>query len=177
MLAREIEDCDYCPLIEEGLCTGGFTSDGRGMPMEPPCCSWDPDEDIDQWIINFYERRRRAEEWADKKYREAQAKKERAAKAAKTRSEVRQYTSKERDELKMVERRLRVLERQIDFARSMAEAFNFADNMMGGKPRYVIPEKESQQIQQLKRMVKEAEARLKAKREEFYRIRKQKGKG
>jgi hypothetical protein len=40
--AKDIHDCDECPLYEHG-CTGGLTSDGNGRTIEPPCCSWNDD--------------------------------------------------------------------------------------------------------------------------------------
>jgi hypothetical protein len=40
--AKDINDCDECPLINY-YCKGGAISDGSGMPLEPPCTSWDDD--------------------------------------------------------------------------------------------------------------------------------------
>ena len=43
-IAREIEDCDGCPLYGND-CPGGWTGGPNG-PIEPPCCSWNGDEEI-----------------------------------------------------------------------------------------------------------------------------------
>ena len=38
--SKDINDCDECPLFMND-CRGGFTSDGSGEPIEPPCFNWD----------------------------------------------------------------------------------------------------------------------------------------
>ena len=45
VLAKDIEDCDSCPLKDHG-CPGGWTSGGSGQPIEPPCCSWNDDTEV-----------------------------------------------------------------------------------------------------------------------------------
>lgn len=42
IFAKDIEDCDGCPLLDND-CVGGWTSGGGGEPIEPPCCSWNDD--------------------------------------------------------------------------------------------------------------------------------------
>lgn len=37
MKLGDIEDCSECPLKDEGLCPGGWTSGAGGIPIEPPC--------------------------------------------------------------------------------------------------------------------------------------------
>lgn len=41
--AKDIGDCDECPLYESGECGGGMRSGCGGVPIEPPCFSWDDD--------------------------------------------------------------------------------------------------------------------------------------
>jgi len=43
--ASEIEECEDCPLYKKD-CPGGWTSDGTGQPIEPPCTSWNDDDEI-----------------------------------------------------------------------------------------------------------------------------------
>ncbi len=45
VLAKDIDDCSKCPLYESE-CPGGWTSDGAGNPIEPPCTSWNDDDEI-----------------------------------------------------------------------------------------------------------------------------------
>lgn len=51
MKLSEIDDCSICPLPGEGLCPGGMVCYG-GEPIEPPCTSWDGDED---YVIDTYD--------------------------------------------------------------------------------------------------------------------------
>ncbi|MSU03549.1 hypothetical protein [Tissierella pigra] len=39
---KDIDGCDNCPLYKKD-CSGGFTSSGNGVPIEPPCTSWTDD--------------------------------------------------------------------------------------------------------------------------------------
>ena len=45
MLAKDIDDCDNCPLRAND-CVGGWTSGGDGLPVEPPCASWNGETEI-----------------------------------------------------------------------------------------------------------------------------------
>ena len=49
-IAREIEDCDGCPLYGND-CPGGWTGGPNG-PIEPPCCSWNGDEEISEGMYS-----------------------------------------------------------------------------------------------------------------------------
>lgn len=44
-LAKDITECDECPLYKYD-CPGGWTSGGGGQPIEPPCCSWNDDTEV-----------------------------------------------------------------------------------------------------------------------------------
>jgi hypothetical protein len=44
-LAKDITECEECPLYKHD-CPGGWTSGGGGQPIEPPCCSWNDDDEI-----------------------------------------------------------------------------------------------------------------------------------
>ena len=54
VLAKNIGDCDECPLFKND-CVGGWTSDGGGNPIEPPCTSWDDDTEVFQGMYPPYE--------------------------------------------------------------------------------------------------------------------------
>lgn len=51
--ARDIDDCSVCPLYEKD-CPGGWTSSGSGTPIEPPCTSWNGDEEIYEGMYDRY---------------------------------------------------------------------------------------------------------------------------
>lgn len=52
ILAKDISDCNSCPLYRVD-CVGGWTSDGSGNPVEPPCCSWDDDTKVYQGMYDW----------------------------------------------------------------------------------------------------------------------------
>lgn len=51
--ARDIDDCSVCPLYKKD-CPGGWTSSGGGTPIEPPCSSWNGDEEIYEGMYDRY---------------------------------------------------------------------------------------------------------------------------
>lgn len=51
--ARDIDDCSVCPLYKKD-CPGGWTSGGGGTPIEPPCTSWNGDEEIYEGMYDRY---------------------------------------------------------------------------------------------------------------------------
>jgi len=44
---------DDCPLHRNN-CKGGWTSDGGGMPVEPPCTSWNDDTEVYEGMYDIY---------------------------------------------------------------------------------------------------------------------------
>lgn len=65
--ARDIDDCSNCPLYEKD-CPGGWTSSGSGTPIEPPCTSWNSDEEIYE---GMYDRNYRDYEYAEVSYKKS----------------------------------------------------------------------------------------------------------
>lgn len=59
---KQKEDCYGCPLLENELCNchGDIVCYG-GEPIEPPCCNFDDDTDLDKWVDDILARRRRRE--------------------------------------------------------------------------------------------------------------------
>lgn len=51
--ARDIDDCSSCPLCGKD-CPGGWTSSPSGNPIEPPCASWNGDEEIYEGMYDRY---------------------------------------------------------------------------------------------------------------------------
>ena len=52
MLAKDIDDCENCPLHKRD-CVGGWTSGGGGTPIELPCTSWNEDDEIEEGMYLF----------------------------------------------------------------------------------------------------------------------------
>lgn len=61
----EIDDCSICPLTGEGLCPGDIVCYG-GEPIEPPCTSWDGDEDVEDYIESVHASILEREEYEDR---------------------------------------------------------------------------------------------------------------
>ena len=52
MKAKDISGCDDCPLYGVD-CKGGWTSDGMGNPIEPPCGMWDDEDEITEGMYKY----------------------------------------------------------------------------------------------------------------------------
>lgn len=53
VLAKDIDGCESCPLYKHD-CIGGWTSDGNGNPIEPPCTSWNDEDEIYEGMYENY---------------------------------------------------------------------------------------------------------------------------
>lgn len=62
--ASEISDCSECPLYQTD-CPGGWTSDGAGRPVEPPCTSWNDDDEIYEGMYDYQPTEAELEEWTE----------------------------------------------------------------------------------------------------------------
>jgi len=164
---REEEDCGNCPLLKHELCTGGFKCYG-GESIEPPCCTFDDDTDLYEWVDNYYERMWIHEENGDKKRQEAKMRKERAKKAAETRREMRVYCANEILELKRAEKALRAQKLAEDFALSLVEAVNFTNAMFQYSERVTAQPQISAEVKRLESELVAAKEKYEAKRKEFY---------
>ena len=51
-LAKDIDDCSNCPLYKND-CSGGWTSGGGGIPIEPPCTSWNENDKIYEGMYDY----------------------------------------------------------------------------------------------------------------------------
>lgn len=82
--AKDITDCSECPLYQKD-CTGGWTSGGGGVSIEPPCCSWNVEEEIYEGMydrdyeyseqeLKWIEEERREKEVEEKKQKEKEEK-------------------------------------------------------------------------------------------------------
>lgn len=165
-------DCEGCPLLKEKICPGGWACYG-GEPIEPPCCSMDEDTDLEQWIDDYYERQRRWADYLAEKDRKEREKKEKAKKAADTRRAMRTYCYSEICELKQAKKSLKAQEAAERMAQSLASAFNMTNKMFRYEERFCVKPEISERVTMLRKMVEECEAAYKAKREEFYRKRKE----
>jgi hypothetical protein len=132
--AEGLDFCeDLCPLRHSGDCPGGMVSGYGGQPIEPPCCSWSEDEDLDE-LPGIIEGRRQAEE--DHQHAIYLVKKEKEEKnhiAARRRQESARHVYAENSEIKRLKKRIRGNSNTVHFQRSFGSALNFANSCMAGK--------------------------------------------
>lgn len=168
----EQEDCEGCPLLENEICPGGFSCYG-GMPIEPPCCSFDDDTDLDQWVETYFADRRRREEAEDRRLQAEKKKREQSKKAADTRRAIRWYCWDEIHTLKRAQKALEGLKAAERLASSFAEALNVTNEMFRYAERVAVNPKISAEIKRLEAEVAAAKEKYDAKRKEFYAQRKE----
>lgn len=125
---KETEDCSDCPLLKHEICPGGWACYG-GNPVEPPCCSFDDDTDLDKWVSDYYARQRRWEEAEDRRIQKERERKEKNAVAQKRRMEAAWEVRAETREIKDLRNRIAKNEAAIHFAESMAFAINITNEM------------------------------------------------
>lgn len=166
MKASEIEDCENCPLLKEEICPGGMTYSPSGTPIEPPCCSFDDDTDLDQWIEDYYDRKRRYKEYLNRNREEEQEKKRKAEKAKKRRDYLKWYCFDEKLEVKRARKRLSAHQAAVSLAESIAFAFNTTNEMFGYSERVNVNTNADEKLKRLQNALSEAENRLKEKQKE-----------
>lgn len=161
------ECCDGCPLLENEICPGGFVCYG-GQPIEPPCCCFDDNTDLDDWVNDYFEQKKRREELEESRLKKEQKKRERARKAAETRRAVRLYCFSEIKTLKQAEKELKAQLAAERFAVSLVEAINTTNEMFRYKERVSVNPETSDEIKRLEAEVLIAKGKYDAKRKEFY---------
>lgn len=162
----ELEDCEQCPLFKEEICPGGMTVSPGGTPIEPPCCGFEDDTDLDVWVADYFDRRRRQEAYYDELHKKEQEKKRKNDLRNRRQRFLKLYCYSESQDVKRLKKQIKAVENAISFAESMAFAFNTANEMFGYEERQKTSPKAFEQLNELKEKLKEAEEKLKAKREE-----------
>lgn len=92
--ASEIEDCEGCPLYGVD-CKGGWTSGAGGQPIEPPCCSWNGDEEIYEGMYSEMDYSPQELKWMQEEFERREAEKrevERKAEIERLKERVRDLT-------------------------------------------------------------------------------------
>jgi hypothetical protein len=163
----EKESCDGCPLLESEICTGGWQCYG-GEPIEPPCCCFDDDTDLDEWVSNYWKQQLAREEREDNRIREEAKKKERAKKASDTRHAMRWYCRDELYELNRLQKALKAQEAAERLASSLADAINITNEMFRYEDRVTVRPNISAEVDRFKVLVMDAKEKYEAKRKEFY---------
>lgn len=162
----EIEDCDECPIKDEGICPGGWTSGAGGVPIEPPCTSWDGDEEVDDYIEGYYASILAREEWEDRMWEEKQKKERKNEIARQKRRYLKTYCFSENYEVKRLKKELKSYERAASLADSFATAFNITNEMFGYNERKQVNPVLTSKIESLKKELETANQKLKEKQKE-----------
>ena len=166
MLYKEIDDCEQCPLMKEEICPGGWTASPSGDPIEPPCCSFDDDTDLEQWVEDYYDSLRRHEEYLDRKWKEEQEKMRKAEIAKKKRDYLKVYCTSERIDVKRARKRLQAHKAAVSLGESIAFAFNTTNEMFGYSERIKKNQKADDELKKLENELVSAEQKLKEKQKE-----------
>ena len=166
MRLSEIEDCSECPIKDEGICPGGWTSGAGGQPIEPPCTSWDADEEVEDYIQGYYARIQAREEYEDMLWKEQQEKKRKNEIARQKRQYIKLYCISERCEVKRLKKELASYEKAASLASSFVSAFNITNEIFGYAERKTINPQITTRINELKEQLEIAQRKLKEKQKE-----------
>ena len=173
MLYKDFRDqdleCDSCPLNDGEICPGGMTSNGRGEPVEPPCCSFDDDTDMEEWVRKYYEYQRKCDEAEDARIKAQREKEAKNAIARERRRKSQRHVWHENHEIKLLKQKIAKNERMAEFARSLAEAFNTTNKMFRYGERIEIKERTKTDIEndEMRERIAELKATKKEKLKAF----------
>lgn len=166
MILSEIEDCSECPIKDEGICPGGWTSGAGGQPIEPPCTSWDADEEVEDYIQGYYARIQAREEYEDRLWKEQQEKKRKNEIARQKRQYIKLYCISERCEVKRLKKELASYEKAASLASSFVSTFNITNEIFGYAERKTVNPQITTRINELKEQLEIAQRKLKEKQKE-----------
>lgn len=166
----ELDRCDACPIYLAGFCPGNDFSFVGGSPLEPPCCEFDDDTDMDAVVLELKQRRARSQAARSQLDAKEAARKERARKAAQTRAEVRDYCHEELDQVKRLRILLSRVRKEYDQQYLRASAIQNAHRMMGEHCVVAFPD--FRFVEECRNQLVVAESRYAAKKAEFYARRK-----
>ena len=124
MKLGDIQDCEQCPLYKEE-CPGGMVSSAAGIPIEPPCTSWDEDQDLDYYMDGFYSSKMVYEDYQENLYITEEIKKEKQKIKNKRARESRLYVYRETKEI----RSLKKSYKNLCSIESLANAFSITNEM------------------------------------------------
>ena len=158
MKYSEIQDCPKgCPVFEAGICPGGYACYG-GNPIEPPCTSFEPDTDLEEWIVQHYERELRRDEAEDRRIRKEAEQREANALAQKRRNQAKWEVLSETKEIKRLKKAIMANNAAIRSAENMAFAINTTNEMFGYSERKsVAREKVDAENEKMLERIKEVE--------------------
>ena len=169
MLWKDLPEdaCDLCPLYKAGICNASFNCYG-GEPIEPPCCNFNDNTDLDKYVCDYFEKRKNRLKREEALLKAKKDKSERAKKAAETRKEMQWYCRSELKALKDLQKMYKKYKSMSDYMITYANAVNFANSVQGIGDRVVVEADISRNMAILEEKIKQAQDAYDAKRKEFY---------
>lgn len=160
------EDCEECPIYKEMICPGGWKAGYGGVPIEPPCCSFEEDTDLDEWVNSYYSQMRLEEEERDALLAKRKEKERRNKIKNDKRNYLKSHCYVEYFEVKRLKKAIKSLEKAIDFASSFVSAFNTTNEMFRYNERKSVNPALNEKLETLKNELKIAENKLREKQKE-----------
>lgn len=133
---KEEESCDNCPLLKAELCTGNFTCYGN-EPVEPPCCSFEDDTDLNAIVTKHYNYNKQKK---NKQFKTA----------------LRSYCHYELHNLKEVEKKLKIKKEEAKIANSLSYIHKLKGEMQLHEEQVKIYQRLLGEIHELQKQVYEA---------------------
>lgn len=122
MKVSEINGCEDCPL--NGECTGMKCY--GGAPIEPPCCRWNPEDDLDDVVDSYYGNIIAREREIARKISEEQKENEKKELKKKRQRESKLYVHEENIKIKKLKKCIEGYRRLI----GLSNAFSITNKMM-----------------------------------------------
>ena len=123
-------DCNCCPLYGE-YCSGGIKCYG-GMPIEPPCCSFDDDTILQDWCDKQAKFEYQRQEAEDRREKALALKKQKSEERKKKLREYKWRNSEDLYQIKKLKQRIKQEKKRIDAIdniRCFARAVNSVNKM------------------------------------------------
>lgn len=133
--ARDIDDCSVCPLCQKD-CKGGWTSNGSGTPIEPPCTSWNGDEEIYEGMYDYD-----CDYW-DYEYAEVSYKEKQTCEQEARERQRKEYLERRMKEQNYINEALNILKQEYENFGTVNEAKNRLKNL----PIEILEDKENNRI-------------------------------
>lgn len=132
----------------------------------PPCTSWDGDEDVEDYIESVHASILEREEYEDRLREEREKKKRKNEIAKRKRQYLNIYCYSEKHDVKSLKKQIKSYESIERFADSMAVAFNITNEMFRYPERKEVNPEITEKLKSLREQLKKAEQKLKDKQKE-----------
>ena len=128
---KDLEDLCFenCPLHLEGMCSIS-NSNPSTYGVDPPCAWLEDDDEVYDWINSKNEQIRILEDMEDTKIRAEKERQVKNKKAAELRQQSASHVYHETYNIKRLRKKIQTNKNIIRFAKTLAEAFSFANSMV-----------------------------------------------